>query len=112
MRVPTLKTLESEFRMTLDPAKYATFRKLAKAGKHRAALHAADSLIDGYGGCDIYDPAEMQTIAQYVNTGDSYSPTLLQHKASGAWRVTTWADYVESLERRRGRAWVERLYLS
>lgn len=33
--------------------------------------------------------------ASYVNTGDTYSPTILLDHINGVWRLTSWGDWVE-----------------
>lgn len=106
-RVPSQKALESAFPQS-GPADLAMFRKRAKGGDWRLALHKANEVIQGYGGEIIRDPIK-GLLAVYVNTGDTYSVTLLCNIATGAWRISTWGDYVESYERRHGRAASERL---
>lgn len=105
--VPSQKALESAFPQS-DPADLAMFRKRAKGDDWRLALHKANEVIQGFGGEVIRDPIKgLQAV--YVNTGDTYSVTLLCNIATGAWRISTWGDYVESYERRHGRAAAERL---
>lgn len=100
--VPSEKTIRDAFSHELDSAKLAKFRELAKVGKRHLAQHAADVLLDGHGVESIRCPSR-GLLAVYVNTGDTYSATLLCNVATGAWRVTTWGDYVEAFERRHGR---------
>lgn len=40
--------------------------------------------------------------AEYLNTGDTYSPTILFRHDSGTFRLTTWGDYFEANEQRLG----------
>ena len=107
--VPSEKTIRAAFRFSdLDSHDLERFRFLAKTDRPQAALHKADSLICGYGAGTIYHPSR-GVIAFYVNTGDTYAATLLWNAATKAWRVTTFGDFVEMLERRRGRAFTESL---
>lgn len=106
-RVPSMKALCDDFPQS-DPAELEKFRKWAKRGERRLALIHADTAIGGFGGESIRCPSKgLQAV--YVNTGDTYNATLLCHIPSGAWRITTWGDYVETYERRHGRAAMERL---
>ncbi len=106
-RVPSLKALKEAFPQS-DPAELERFRLLAKTDRPRAALHKADSAIEGYGACGFTCPTR-GVLAYYVNTGDSYSLTLLCNLKTGAWSITTWGDYVESFEGRHGRKAAESL---
>lgn len=107
-RVPSEKAILDAFVHALDIDTLRRFRTLAKQGKRQAAQQVADSLLDGYGICYIRCP-KRGLLAAYVNTGDTYSATLLCNVASGAWRITTWGDFVESFERRNGRKAFESL---
>lgn len=100
-RVPSLAALVATFPHS-DTAALAAWRDTAKRKHWQVALHAADIAIEGYGGEAIRCPSR-GLLAVYVNTGDTYSPTLLCNIATGAWRITTWGDYVEVFERRNGR---------
>ncbi len=100
-RVPSLKSLVDNFPQA-DVTELERFRHLAKIGKRDAALHKADSAIAGYGACTIRHP-ELGLLALYVNTGDTYSATILWDSTRGAWRITTWGDWIETFERRHGR---------
>lgn len=105
--VPSFKSLCDAFPQS-DPADLAMFRKRAKGSDWRVALRKADEVIQGHGGESIRCP-HRGLLAAYVNTGDAYSTTLLCNIATGAWRITTWGDYVETFERRHGRRASERL---
>ena len=39
-------------------------------------------------------------VASYLNTGDSYATTLLLDHIDNRWRLTSWGDFVESLDER------------
>lgn len=106
-RVPSLASLIDAFPQQ-DPAAMAAWRNKARRASWQVALRAADAAIEGYGGESISCPLR-GLLAVYVNTGDTYSPTLLCNIETGAWRLTTWGDYVEAYERRHGRTASERL---
>lgn len=53
-----------------------------------AGLHGVEA-ISLHGGCDF---------AEYLNTGDTYAPTLIRYH--GGYRVQSVGDFVETLERR------------
>ena len=70
-----------------------------------AALHAADALLYDYGSYGVgpiryedYIPAEC------LNTGDSYSITILYDIAEDDFFLTTFGDYIEDIERKIVRA--------
>ena len=106
--VPSEKSIRSAFSHDLDSAKLAKFRELAKAGNRHVAQGYADNLLEGYGVESIRCP-NRGLLAVYVNTGDTYSTTLLCNIETGAWRITTWGDYVEQFEKRYGRKATESL---
>lgn len=101
-RVPSVKFLRDAFAFQMDDSALALFRRKAKTGTWRHAADAANTLLEGHGVEAIRCPSR-GLLAVYVNTGDTYSTTLLCHIPTGAWRVTTWGDYVEAFERRHGR---------
>lgn len=106
-RVPSTLALQEAFPQS-DLFDLETFRKHAKAGSRHKAQHAADKAIQGHGVESIRCPSR-GLMAVYVNTGDTYSATLLCNISTGAWRITTWGDYVEAFERRHGRKAFESL---
>lgn len=106
--VPSEKAIRDAFSHDLDSGFLRAFRSAAKAGKRQAAQGYADQLLEGYGVESIRCP-KRGLLAVYVNTGDTYSATLLCNISTGAWRVTTWGDYVEQFEKRYGRKAFESL---
>lgn len=106
-RVPSLATLSEAFPQS-EPEALAKFRDLARRKPWRIAAQEADRAIEGHGVEAIRCPSR-GLMAVYVNTGDTYSATLLCNMSTGAWRVTTWGDYVEAFERRHGRKALENL---
>jgi hypothetical protein len=63
-------------------------------------LACINEVMSGHGveaiwGSDAYWPA-----ADYINTGDTYSATILFNRESSAFQLTTWGDFFERNERR------------
>ena len=106
-RIPSLAALESAFPQS-DRAALEKFRRAAKTHPNYSSALVADAAIQGYGVCVIRDPSR-GILARYVNTGDTYSTTLLWNAESGSWRITTWGDWVEQFEKRHGRKRAESL---
>ena len=44
--------------------------------------------------------SQYEAAAEYLNTGDTYSPTLLFRHDTGTFRLTTWGDFFERNEKR------------
>lgn len=44
--------------------------------------------------------SQYEAIAEYLHTGDTYSPTLLFRHDTGTFRITTWGDFFERNEKR------------
>lgn len=106
-RVPSMQALQEAFPQA-DSDALARFRDIARRKPWRLGAQEADRAIEGYGVESIRCPVHgLQAV--YVNTGDTYSATLLCNIATGAWRITTWGDYVEAYERRHGKHASERL---
>lgn len=66
-------------------------------------MHAISALDRGFYGVEVLvnqrdDCLQYAREAWYVNTGDTYSPTILFWE--GTYRLTTWGDFVERMERR------------
>lgn len=83
--------------------------RLWEGTKSRAfpALLAVSDLIGGYGVENLegrendYDAGYYgNSQAEYVNMGDTYSPTLLFDNETGQYIWTSWGDFVESHRRR------------
>jgi len=117
MRLPSIKTLENAF-----PGKGKAVRallespKLARqhpAGAARIAecyhpptqldvtLHAIDSEVGGYGveyirhRDDGFREGD-QLGLEYINLGDTYTPTLIYDHGRDTWRVSSWGGIVEA----------------
>lgn len=109
-RLPALKALQEAFPQT-ERGHLRDFRDVVLRGfPLHLCLDIANGNIDGFGVHVIRCP-NRGIIAHYINTGDTYNPTLLRNNASGAWRITTLGDFVEAFERRHGRAATENLSL-
>lgn len=70
-----------------------------------AIMQDADDLLDGHGveairDHDAYDPYWGKIVAEYVNMGDMYWPTLWYDVERDEFTVTDWATYMQKLEAR------------
>lgn len=115
MRLPSIKTLESAF-----PGKGKYLRTLLESARavreHPAAiarrgeclhppslldqrLHALNAAAETFGVEYIAhrDDTYHDTYGlEYLNTGDTYTPTLIFDHARHSWRVCSWGDVVEA----------------
>jgi len=63
-------------------------------------LEAISEVIGGFGTEAIevegfFHPYYRNLGASYVNTGDTYSPTILLDHIKQVWKLTTWGDWIE-----------------
>lgn len=66
-----------------------------------AVLAILDPLLETFGvESAARRPGESPTRFVYLNTGDTYTATLLFYVPTHSWRVTSWGDVVEADERR------------
>lgn len=111
MRSPSLKTMQEVFPQS-ELALLQSFKtKAATSGNWRVTAQSADKAIEGYGINFIRCPMR-GLLAVYVNTGDTYTPTLMLNLRSPrelTWRITTLGDFVDSFQRRYGRNAAESL---
>jgi hypothetical protein len=108
MRTPSIKTLQAVFGDKAPIAKSILQMTRAQllelpAGAARAAecyhspktydirLHCLDALGESYG-VEAFE-LENGTYCDYLNTGDTYSPTLL--RVNGDYQVACWGDIAE-----------------
>ena len=65
-------------------------------------MMALDILLEGFGVESILlpFPDRQLYVAEYVNTGDTYSATILFETQTGKYRITTWGDWLEAYERK------------
>ncbi len=47
---------------------------------------------------DWWDHYYGDNVAEYLNTGDSYAATILLDHQRGKWLLTSWGDFVETME--------------
>jgi hypothetical protein len=114
-RLPSIKTLDAAFpgkgkelRRALEMTKAQL--KEHPAGAKRWAecytppscydlrLHVLDAIAETHGVEYIHSVKDTFTQARgfdYLNTGDSYAPTIVRMAESGNYRVTSWGDIVE-----------------
>jgi len=101
----------------VDPAKHP--RRFPRAAEWvRSCYHpprprelklaALDELLGTYG-VEVIQSLEAWTdsyhgsiIASYLNTGDTYAPTLLLDHEQERWKLTSWGGFYEDWEARQG----------
>ena len=116
-RLPSIRTLESAFpghgralRRLLEDERAVREHPAAVARRQECyhppslldqRLHALNAEAETFGveyiahrddGCRVGD----QHGLEYLNTGDTYAPTIIFDHARGSWRVTSWGDIVEA----------------
>ncbi len=66
-------------------------------------LSALNELMGTFG-VEAFNSREsrMHAIAEYLNTGDTYAPTILFRHDTGTFRITSWGDFFEANEKRLG----------
>lgn len=108
-RSASIKALSEWLRIT--PAQARELKDAIDAGSRgrRAedAMRLADRLMEASGveaieGEDWIDGFYGNIVATYVNTGDTYNPTLLHESKTGRFILTSWGDWVERNEKRYG----------
>lgn len=64
-------------------------------------MDALDEVCETFGVVPIWGEDDFRyPVADYLNTGDTYSATILFNRISGTFRITTWGDFFEKNERR------------
>lgn len=67
--------------------------------KHVVVLHALSELLNGFGVETIWESdSSSPVIGEYVNMGDTYTPTVVYNTDSEEYEVTSWGDFLESWE--------------
>ncbi len=116
MGVPSLKTLLDRFGDYLEHDYGDEARAQAKRIREAlvdwregdestdGVLKIADKILQGHGVEAIRaegarDSYYMDTVALYVNMGDTYAATLIYDVPRDRWWVTTWGDWLEAEER-------------
>ncbi len=66
-------------------------------------LSALNELLGTFG-VEAFNSREsrMLAIAEYLNTGDTYTPTIIFRHDSGSFRISSWGDFFEANEKRLG----------
>lgn len=89
------------------PATHEWLRKcFHEPRQSEIALHLLDELFQTCGVEAIQDDRffvdnyHRDIIASYINTGDTYAPTILLDHLDNRWRLCSWGDFVESLDDR------------
>jgi hypothetical protein len=67
-------------------------------------LLRADAILCGYGVEALYDKDGCTPIAEYINFGDVYSPTLLYNIKEAKFELTSWGSWYKEWEIRREQA--------
>lgn len=97
----TAKNLIATFRLEPAEAKALaeTIREASSPRDVEAALEAADKAIGGYGTESIrgngWRPYWMDARASYVNTGDTYSSTILYDVGRDRFAITSYGSWIE-----------------
>lgn len=123
MRYPTAKTIEARLSWLAhigDPTDLARqVRRIIDgtdpapqppriyhpADSVQCKLHALNLLLDTFGVEYLTDKRDTYTRSfgvEYLNTGDTYTPTVCYDHSSGTWRISSWGGIVENNERRFG----------
>lgn len=116
MRYPSVRTLSAIFgdnakdaRAILvgekDPEEYPVVAQWVRECYNRPSraelkMAALNELGEFYG-VEVCFSTRSHTVPEfsYLNAGDTYAETLVRYR-SGTYRVTTWGDVVEAMERR------------
>jgi hypothetical protein len=89
---PKLERLMAELRMTEAEAKQARW------AMHRGRLGSVTA--SGFAGLEYVHDSNGDWLFCYLNSGDSYSPTLVRRRGANSYRISTLAEEVEALEER------------
>jgi hypothetical protein len=101
------RLMKGEIRVTDNPAFPATNRWIASCyhppRRIDKILSALNELLECFG-VEAFNSREsrMHAIAEYLNTGDTYSTTILFRHDTGTFRLTSWGDFLEANEKRLG----------
>ena len=80
---------------------------LSNARDSYEGLKAANAILEAYGietirSEDVWDSYFGDAVAEYVNMGDTYIPTIIYDIERDRYLATDWGTWVESYERRGG----------
>lgn len=94
---PSVKTLVDRLHITAAQAK--ELRKLMADAKVSRVLDAADKMMNTHGVeyiASSEDTYRSRDGLEYVNTGDTYTTTLIYDHGSSRYKVMSWGDIVEA----------------
>lgn len=101
-RPPTVKRIIEWFDLehySTTPEKHAKeIRESIQKDRAHDTLTKVDKLINAHG-IEVIR-GEDGIVAHYVNTGDTYNPTLLYDVNQDKFYLTTWGDWVERYNRK------------
>lgn len=89
---PSIKRLMDELRVTRGEAKHM------RDCMHRGKL--ANVRVPGFYGVEWVSDANGNERFAYLNSGDTYSPTIVRYMGSSRYFISTMGSAVEALERR------------
>jgi hypothetical protein len=117
MRAPSIKTITSELNLTsaqarliralikgdqktLDPVLFPGVHAWVASCYHlptrtERIMACISEVMQGHG-VEAIDAQGIQPRAVYVNTGDTYTPTVLYCYRTRSYRVQSWGDYLEA----------------
>jgi hypothetical protein len=111
MNIPTIHTLSEVFgerakearallKGDTDPHTYSSVstwvsRCYNPPTRHECLMKALNELADGYGVEAVFLEGHMSPAFEYLNVGDSYTPTIIYTTKSGRFRVASLADVIE-----------------
>lgn len=94
----TNEEIQDTFQVSEDTANQA-LAILANVDCEGQAMQDLNELLGGLGVEPIRDPRDSDdVIAEYINTGDTYSGTILRDIETGEFLLTTWGDWCEEWE--------------
>lgn len=107
-RSASIKALSEWLRIT--PAQASSLKTAIDSASHgpkaEDAMILADRFMEAHGVEAIegewVDGYYGNIVASYVNTGDTYNPTLLHESETGRFILTSWGDWVERNQKRYG----------
>ena len=90
-RAPSAQAIADAFRLTEEEGQ--VFRDLLK----RCGMRAIK--FPGFFGVETVHDSKGRAVFSYLNSGDTYSPTIIRRAGSDLYRISTMGDEIESLER-------------
>jgi len=112
MRLPSIKTLTivagdraKEVRELLEKKRRTRDYKSVQELEQRCFLPpdypyrlmtALNEILEGYGIEAITESGKLSPTWEYINLGDTYTPTIMRHCQTGRIRVSDWGTIVEN----------------